>query len=1041
MELVKGMPITKYCDTHRLTIRQRLELFVQVCQALQHAHQKGIIHRDIKPSNVLIAPYDGKPVVKVIDFGVAKATGQRLTEKTLFTQFGAVVGTLEYMSPEQAELNNQDIDTRSDIYALGVLLYELLTGTTPLNMQRLRGAAFAAILMSIQEDEPPRPSTRLSDHTETSPDVSAQRQLDPVKLAKLVHGELDWIVMRALEKDRNRRYETANGLARDIERYLNEEPVEACPPSTGYRLRKFARRHRTALATAVALLGLLILGVAVSTWQAIRASRAEMQARRAQADAEDAREAEVKGKEVAIELAAAEAEAKRKAVVALEKERQANEAAIKARQAEAAQRQQAERALYVNQINLAYQHWLGSHLDQSDRILQTCPPPLRNWEWRYLNQLHHADLFTLPGNGQFTTRLQFSRDGRRLAAFAGSGDAGVRVWDLQTKKPLAEISILRSQRQCLCAALSADGQTLALGERSGAITLWQAAIGTFLRQLARVPRPMTSLSFSPDGRWLAAARADGRNGEMLLPLAEPPRNEDLIVWEVASGKEVFHPKGYGLSVEFNPDGSRLLSLRKNPALRLTSQAPEFFVALFDTATWKEVAAGQLGSATSYSFSENGKRLALGGWDRLRDVHFVRIVDSATGKELTTLAPPAVRDISLNRDGTLLALTGEFGTTPIDVWDVKSRRRLGSLRGHTQALNSVTFAPDGRLASCAWDNTIKIWDPNTAQDVRLLAQPSAGFAVPALLGPGGAVLAYGQSSTVTLFMGAVRTITLVDTNSGRITRTLAGHDDGALALAFSKDGKRLASGGRLGDVKIWNLENGSCVCTLPATRELIAGLALSPDGRWVAVTHEPREVTAARLGQGEFKKIPIPIAVFDAATGQKRWTLNGHPGAVWRLAFNPDGNVLASAGYRVLKLWDLTTATVLRELDPNTMRAGTDDALSFSPSGKLLITVGSQTLQVWEVATGRSLALLQGHTFPRLSGVAISADETRIASGGGREVKLWDLRGGQEILSLPLPQDDPAGVASLAWSEDGQRLRAALTDSAVVEWAATPSEHH
>src|SRR5262245_14120734 len=260
MELVKGTPITRYCDEHRLTPRQRLELFVPVCQALQHAHQKGIIHRDVKPSNVLVAPYDGRPVPKVIDFGVAKAAGQRLTERTLFTEVGAVVGTLEYMSPEQAELNNQDIDTRSDVYSLGVLLYELLTGTTPLTRKRLKQAAFDEMLRLIREEEPPRPSTRLSESQDSLPSISAQRQTEPAKLTKLVRGELDWIVMRALEKDRSRRYETANGLARDLLRYLADEPVEACPPSATYRFRKFARKYKKALATVTAFAALLVAG-------------------------------------------------------------------------------------------------------------------------------------------------------------------------------------------------------------------------------------------------------------------------------------------------------------------------------------------------------------------------------------------------------------------------------------------------------------------------------------------------------------------------------------------------------------------------------------------------------------------------------------------------------------------------------------------------------------------------------------------------------------------------------------------------------------
>jgi serine/threonine protein kinase/tetratricopeptide (TPR) repeat protein len=277
MELVKGVPITKYCDEHRLTPKQRLELFVSVCQAVQHAHQKGIIHRDLKPSNVMVCLYDGKPVPKVIDFGVAKATGQKLTERTMFTEIGQVVGTLEYMSPEQAELNQLDIDTRSDIYSLGVLLYELLTGSTPLERKRVKKAAMLEVLRLIREEEPPRPSTRLST-TEEMPSVAASRGLEPKKLSGLVRGELDWIVMKALEKDRNRRYETANGFAMDIQRYLADEPVLACPPSAGYRLRKFARRHQGALTVGAAMLALLLAGTAVSTWQAVRATRAEKEA-------------------------------------------------------------------------------------------------------------------------------------------------------------------------------------------------------------------------------------------------------------------------------------------------------------------------------------------------------------------------------------------------------------------------------------------------------------------------------------------------------------------------------------------------------------------------------------------------------------------------------------------------------------------------------------------------------------------------------------------------------------------------------------------
>jgi eukaryotic-like serine/threonine-protein kinase len=265
MELVHGVPITKYCDDNHLTPRERLELFVPVCQAIQHAHQKGIIHRDIKPSNVMVTLYDGKPVPKVIDFGVAKATEQTLTERTLFTQYSTMVGTLEYMSPEQAEMSALGVDTRSDIYSLGVLLYELLTGSTPLTHKRMKEAAYAEILRMIKEEEPPKPSTRLSDSGEALATISAQRHMEPAKLTKLVRGELDWIVMKTLEKDRNRRYETANAFADDVRRYLNDETVLACPPSAMYRFRKFARRRKVALTIAALIAVFLIVGAGALT--------------------------------------------------------------------------------------------------------------------------------------------------------------------------------------------------------------------------------------------------------------------------------------------------------------------------------------------------------------------------------------------------------------------------------------------------------------------------------------------------------------------------------------------------------------------------------------------------------------------------------------------------------------------------------------------------------------------------------------------------------------------------------------------------------
>jgi tetratricopeptide (TPR) repeat protein len=285
MELVKGVPITEYCDQNQMPIRARLELFIHVCQAVQHAHQKGIIHRDLKPSNVLVMSHDGTPVVKVIDFGVAKAVGQQLTDKTVYTHFAQLIGTPLYMAPEQAGESGLDVDTRSDIYALGALLYELLTGTTPFDPERLKGASYDELRRIIREEEPPRPSHRMSTVGQRATMISTQRSSDPRRLSQLVRGELDWIVMKALEKDRNRRYETASAFAADVERYLADEPVQACPPSAWYRFRKFARRNRGALAVVGLILFFLVLLAGAGLWWGQQRAGAVGEARAALAEA------------------------------------------------------------------------------------------------------------------------------------------------------------------------------------------------------------------------------------------------------------------------------------------------------------------------------------------------------------------------------------------------------------------------------------------------------------------------------------------------------------------------------------------------------------------------------------------------------------------------------------------------------------------------------------------------------------------------------------------------------------------------------------
>ncbi|MBO0697851.1 MAG: serine/threonine protein kinase, partial [Zavarzinella sp.] len=433
MELVKGQPVTEFCDKNRLTTQERLELFVAVCNAIQHAHQKGVIHRDIKPSNVLVALYDGKPVPKVIDFGVAKAVGDPLTDKTLFTRHGEVVGTFEYMSPEQATLDQLDIDTRSDVYALGVLMYELLTGTTPLDKDELRRGGLAEVLRRIREVEPPKPSTRLTSSPGLLATAAAYQKTDSQKLPRAVRGELDWIVMKALDKDRNRRFPTANGLAADVERFLKGEPVQACPPTLSYRFRKYARRHKVALATGTAIAAALLVGTALSSWQAVRATRAEWAITDEQAKTTKALNASQQvGQELEVRLGE-----------------------IQAKNEQIAREQEERRGLYYRgDMREIPELWEAGITGEARRMLARQPSDLRGFEWHFWDRQMHSEAasFALPdvadpgparGNAPRMVQCRFSDDGSRVVnspiVFRGPANlervpGTLEVWDVATRK-------------------------------------------------------------------------------------------------------------------------------------------------------------------------------------------------------------------------------------------------------------------------------------------------------------------------------------------------------------------------------------------------------------------------------------------------------------------------------------------------------------------------------------------------------------------------------------------------------------------------------